>query len=222
MLNQHYKSVPVVLGALMTMLFTGCKDDNLDLDNIDTTMKIEVTDLVLPVNLAPITFGDMVDLDSEECIEVIDDKYVLVKKGDFESKAIKIAAIDTGEDNPDGSDFEVSEPLEIPLLENHQTIDINDMEVEFDYTYNNVDEYIDDIYSGNVDIKITFTISVDYADGSKDPVNCDFTNMVFKLPEGFYGTYDGDPENIVDEDILILLERLTQSLPRVNMNWFTM
>lgn len=198
MLNQHYKSVPVVLGALMTMLFTGCKDDNLDLDNIDTTMKIEVTDLVLPVNLAPITFGDMVDLDSEECIEVIDDKYVLVKKGDFESKAIEIATINTAEDDPDGTDFEVSAPRELYLSEKHQTFPLEEMEVEFDYKYNNVDKYIDEIKSGEVDINLTFTISVDYADGSKGPVNCDFTNMVFKLPEGFYGTYDDDPKNIVD------------------------
>lgn len=38
----------------MLLLLTSCIDDNYDLSDVDTTSRINVNDLVLPVNIDPI------------------------------------------------------------------------------------------------------------------------------------------------------------------------
>lgn len=54
----------------MAALLTGCIDDNYDLNNIDTTSKVEVKNLVLPINLDPVKLNYVIDIeDSEDIIK---------------------------------------------------------------------------------------------------------------------------------------------------------
>ncbi|MCM1310803.1 MAG: hypothetical protein NC301_07260 [Bacteroides sp.] len=180
MLNKHCKSALVISGVLSTVLLSGCKDDSLDLGDIDTTMKLEVNDLVLPLNIAPITFGDMVDLSSEECIEVINGEYVLLKNGSFDSEEIHIRDIKADAEH----DFD--QPDDLPIVaRDGVNIPLTASDFPFYYSYNNVDEYIQDIYSGEVDVKLQFTISAKADNDGALP--CVFENMTFSLPKGFYG-----------------------------------
>lgn len=190
MLFKHCKSVPVMVGALSMMLLSGCKDDSLDLGNIDKTLKFEVNDLVIPLNLAPVTFGDMVDITSEECIEEINGEYVLVQKGDFNSESIEIASI-----NASATHLNTSEPIEIPaLVANIPPIHLSDIKYDFSYNQPGVDKYIDQVISGEVDLTLHFHINVAYK-GTQQGVACQYNNIKFNLPAGFYGTANGTPVN---------------------------
>lgn len=182
MLNKHCKFALATAGALSTMLFVGCTDDSYDLDNIDTTMQFEINDLTLPLNLAPIQFDDMVDLTDEECIDVVDGEYVLVKKGTFESEEINIRnihsdAIDDGNDDYNQHIASVVPGIAVPFLP---------YDYRFSYSYNNVDKYIKKIVSGKVDLTLSIHFDTRYDDGR--PFVCEFNDLVLSLPKGFYGT----------------------------------
>lgn len=196
MLMKHCKSALVLTGALSTVLLAGCKDDSLDLSDIDTTLKVEVNDLVLPINLKPIVFDDMVDLKDTEGIEKINGEYVLLKSGKFNSEEINIKEISTDAK----LHFDPVNPVEIPSIPGY-SVDLVAVDFPFSYSYEGVDKYIMDIYSGKVDVNLTFTISA--KDGDQG-IKAKFENMQFILPEGFYGEVYGSfattPEQVIKID----------------------
>lgn len=79
------------------LLVTGCVDDSYDLSNADTTTRINVNDLVLPVNIDPVRLGDVVTFDEDSKIQpvTIDGRnfYALVQSGDFSSDVIEIEGV---------------------------------------------------------------------------------------------------------------------------------
>lgn len=76
----------------MLLLLTSCIDDNYDLSDVDTTSRINVNDLVLPVNIDPIRLGDVIEIDDESRIQVVNlngkEFYALVQNGSFVSDPI--------------------------------------------------------------------------------------------------------------------------------------
>lgn len=183
MLKNHLKGAVALAGALTTMLLSGCKDDSLDLNDIDTTMKFEVNDLVLPLNLAPIQFDDMVDLADTEGIEIINGEYVLLKKGEFNSQEINIRDIRSDAN----LEFEQQSPVTFPMVAGI-AVPVPEKDFPFSYSYDNVDKYIKQIVSGTVDVTLSYVINV--KEGNS-PLACTFKNMKFELPKGFYGEVDG-------------------------------
>lgn len=175
----RYQGVAFAVGALSTMLFSSCTDDNYDLDNLDTTMRIEVKDLTLPLNLAPVQFSDLINLTDEECVDTINGQYVLIKSGFFESDQIRIEPIEA----------EPAEPIHavdetLPIF-GGVAVPISAAEYKFTYTYYGVDKYIVSLQSGKVDFDMTVTIAATDANGASVP--CEFSNLVFDVPVGLYG-----------------------------------
>lgn len=95
--------IPLALPAAAALLLTGCIDDNYDFSNIDTTSKVAVKDLVLPVNIGELTLNQLIDVEENENIvkEVysgpiaeLQGKEIFVFKyaGDFKSDKIHINA----------------------------------------------------------------------------------------------------------------------------------
>lgn len=81
--------------ALATMgLLTACIDKNYDLSDIDTTSELKVNDLVLPLNLDPITLDDIIEIkEGDKLKEVtVNGKtfYAVQEEGSFESDPINI------------------------------------------------------------------------------------------------------------------------------------
>lgn len=79
--------------AVSCLPLTGCFDDSYDLEDIDTTAKIKVNNLVIPVNLDEITLSNIFDLDEESVVKDIDGIYAVSVDGDFSSDAITINAV---------------------------------------------------------------------------------------------------------------------------------
>lgn len=167
------------------LLLTACIDDNYDLSHIDDTIGIEVRDLVLPLNLAPVTFSSVVNLEDEDDVEVNNNgEYVIRKTGDFDEVVnIKPFRAYPMLDNP-------SLQLEIPAGAGVFTIPAQ----IFSY------EYADE---GSSSIKtlergdVTFDMSVRFAMHDKRTgaiLKTPLRDVALRIPTGLYGHYTSQGE----------------------------
>lgn len=170
--------------ALSAVVLNGCIDKDYDLENIDATVEFQINDLTLPLNIDPVKLNDLVDLSSEDCVEIVDGEYVLVKEGDFSSDAIEIRNINarpTTENQPKNT-------VSVPAVVSNVNVQMPEYIHKFNYNYDNVDEYIVSLERGQVDLHLLLSITTQYANGVK--FNADYTNLKVALPKGFYGTLD--------------------------------
>ncbi len=173
-------ALTAAVGAVGAMLLSGCVDDSYDLADIDSTTRIEVKDLTLPLNLTPVMLDSLVDLSSEESIEKINGEYVLIKSGTFSSKPIMIKAIVAT----------IPDPEPMPAGENlpiygGEPVPVTPCDYRFNYIYYGVDDYILDLESATVDFDMTVTISVKNSAGNG--VSSTFSALSFRVPAGLYG-----------------------------------
>lgn len=80
-----------------SVILFGCVDDSYDLSNADTTTRVNINDLVLPVNIDPVKLGDVIDIDKDSKIQSVNiggnEFYALIESGKFESKPISIDGV---------------------------------------------------------------------------------------------------------------------------------
>lgn len=85
-----------ICSAIVGLVSTSCMDDNYDLSDIDTTSRIAVNDLVIPVNFSEVHLSDIISLDENSDIKIVKidgvDYYAVTRSGDFDSKSITIQA----------------------------------------------------------------------------------------------------------------------------------
>lgn len=92
MILRHIK--PLSLVAVAATAFASCVDDNYDLSDIDTTVRVMVNDLTVPVNLDEIELKSILKEGDE--IKIVDGRYVITEDGTFESAGINIGAVTVG------------------------------------------------------------------------------------------------------------------------------
>lgn len=98
--------LPCMAGASMLLALTACVDDKYDLSNVDTTVKIPVNDLALPVNLEPVLLENLFNIDPDDpnCqMKVVNGEYAMSQQGNFESDPIEIESISLGHPHVNGS-----------------------------------------------------------------------------------------------------------------------
>lgn len=79
--------------ALMALAGVSCIDQKYDLSDIDTTVRVEVNDLVVPVNIDEVTLGSIFNLKEGDRIQEVDGEYAVVEDGTFSSEGISVAAV---------------------------------------------------------------------------------------------------------------------------------
>lgn len=180
------------------LLLTGCIDDNYDISNADTTSRINVNDLVLPVNIDPVRLGDVIKIDGGKIQPVtIGDQnfYALVQDGSFESEDIQIAGVS-------------AEPTEIePTVETLDrlvdaqgsrrrapisdfTYKIVDIEGPFSYNAADIDESI--VSLGTIETKpFELRLTLEVADQDNVIKDMTFENLQIIAPKGL--VLDGEP-----------------------------
>lgn len=83
-----------LFSAAFGLLATSCIDDSYDLSNVDTTSRVDVVDLQIPVNFDEVTLSDVIKLDGEDDIKIItidgENYYAVTRSGDFDSDPIYI------------------------------------------------------------------------------------------------------------------------------------
>lgn len=186
-----------VCAALLTL--TGCVDDKYDLSDIDTTSRIEVNDLTIPVNIDPFTLESMFDLDEEdpdEKIKVIDGVYCVTEKGSFTSSEIIIDRINLGAVPGTASSDQINTGVSGNLPAN-QTVAItfSTGEASVSYSTTDVPDEIKAIKSLKADFDISYTLVLKELVNKVSKLKFDAIDVQF--PAGLtgvpsVGSYNGD------------------------------
>lgn len=196
----HLRQV-LATGAL-AVLATACVDNGYDLSDIDTTSRIAVNDLTIPVNIDVVTLGDIITYDENSKIKPVSidghEVYALSETGTFDSDPIEIAEVraDAPEINSteawlDKSDLSAAGARRAAGM----TVGYNITPMGNDIHYNagEVDEAIVDLKSAKTDIEFTITLRSLNVGTTFDRV--DFTDVLIQMPKGMTatcsdGTYD--------------------------------
>lgn len=83
----------LALAGATCLLMTGCTDSDYDLSDIDTTSKVTVNNLTLPINIDKMRLDDVFELDDNSNIKIVDGYYALSETGTFQSDPIRIEPI---------------------------------------------------------------------------------------------------------------------------------
>ena len=75
-------------GVSAACIFSSCVDDNYDLSDIDTTVRVNVNDLTVPVKLDEILLSSIIE--EGDRIKVVNGEYAVTEDGEFESKEVEI------------------------------------------------------------------------------------------------------------------------------------
>lgn len=201
MIKPLYQSA-VALAALS--LLTGCIDDSYDLSDVDTTTRVNINDLVLPVNIDPVTLGDVISIDPDSKIQTVSiggkEFYALVQKGDFNSEPVAISGVAASPTTIDPS----HETLE-RLLDTGQSLSrrnpgeayifpIREVGDFFSYSSLNVDDAIVSLTHVTT-APFRFTLELEIDDPASSIISMSFFDMVIRAPKGLdaepsVGTYD--------------------------------
>lgn len=185
--------------AVTAFTFASC-DDAYDLSDIDTTVQLQVKDLVLPINIDEILMENIINLEDSSQIKIIDGEYVITDNGTFASDPIEIdeVILNTPDVESVFSTVTMQNAPQIPVTTNATTdfelvYPIDQSLSEFDYKTYEVDEYIEDIVNAGTifNVKITFNVlNIDNVINSFR-----LQNFKLKVPKGLKltinnGTYD--------------------------------
>ncbi|MGM9870362.1 MAG: hypothetical protein ACI31E_01035 [Muribaculaceae bacterium] len=199
------QSLTAIAALAAGMALSGCTDSDYDLSDIDTTVKVQVNDLVVPVNLSEIVLSDVIKIDNNEgdIIREIDGEYVILKNGDFNSDDIKVeeTVVNSDATRPivttvykyNGSGYL---PPEFTNPEQIYRYEVTDAFTTFRSSTNNIPTNIRDIES----VETSWTLSVDISLSAALNIfsKMAFHNIVFTLPEGLQG-----PEIAADGSVKI-------------------
>ena len=71
-------------------LSSSCIDDDYDLANIDSNVRVEVKDLTVPVNIDKVTLKSIFSLGEDSKVKEINGVYAVVESGEFNSSPVHI------------------------------------------------------------------------------------------------------------------------------------
>ncbi len=187
MKHSHF-NLSLLCTAVAALPLVGCIDDNYDLSDIDTTVRVSVNDLEVPVNLDAITLSNIFDLDDESVIKVIGDSYSVLVDGDFNSSGVLVNKVNLGRPKVDEVKAEINTNLtdvpSIPTVTNPLPVSfpIPDVSTEFEFSSNTVDKSILSISGVKADWQITVNLSFSGVSGIIDDVK--ISDLTLQLPHG--------------------------------------
>ena len=186
------------LALLSPLVLQSCFDNDYDLSDIDTTVRLQTKDLIVPLNIDVLTLDQVMDIDDDS--EIVKDTdpdgnviYAIKKEGTFDSDPINVKS------------FTVQKPTITPTT---TTLPLDDglsglpVGVTGSYTIKdvapatftseakNVDEAIYSIEHIGVNTKFTTTLRFN---NLKPEIlsNMEFKNVKLLFPAGLVGSYKG-------------------------------
>lgn len=180
----------VAVALISSFALTSCFDDNYDLSDIDKTIRINVNDLVVPVNVDPITLSSIFDIKEGDRVQIVNGQYAILESGDFNSEEININAISLGQPTIEPTESNIYLQTSSKLKSNSNVLrySIVSDPTKFEYEAIEVSDYIAEIDSINGHIKIAIKISFN---GISNYVKSfSLTGVKIKLPKGLTVTND--------------------------------
>lgn len=171
-------------------MLCGCIDENYDLSDIDTTVRVVVDDLVVPINLNEATLKNILDMDPEpdpdSKIQVMDGRYAFVDNGSFTSEAIEISEVVLPEPAiaPTVSIINIGQPsgasAKIPA--GAYSIDLPLTNTQLSTETYNVSKFIVSVDYLETQFNVTIGLSLPELAGVLRAAS--FEDLSFKLPKG--------------------------------------
>ncbi len=179
-----------VLSLTACSLLAACVDDKYDLTDIDTTSRVTVKDLTIPIKLKEMKLDKVIKLDDNENISIIPvngkDAYAISKSGDISTSNFDVAGIHVAETDIDEMTVPVQVPGSLPGV--HLNLDVPVPEIKkknYNFTMSNVDDNLLSLESVETvnPIKIDMVLSIN--SGIVDANNkVTFEGMEIKIPWG--------------------------------------
>lgn len=186
-------SATMLLG-IATM--SSCIDKDYDLSDIDSTVRVDVNDLVLPVNIDDITLKSIFNIKEGDRVQIVDGQYAFIEDGSFTSDEIKI------------NEVKIAAPYIAPVVQTINTgltpgmgavpgarigLDIPASQSDFSTSSNLVSEYIVTIDNVKVDCDVTVSLTIKELAGRIS--SFDVETISLQLPAGIdavpeHGTFD--------------------------------
>lgn len=210
-----------------SVILAGCVDDNYDLSDIDTTTRIPVNNLVIPINLSDIVLDDVIDLaDNDNISEVVIDgkkAYAIEKGGEISTDDITVDPMHINAPSIESKHINLS--ATVPLGSKKHAPSLDDLKINytidsemlsgFGFKTDNIDPAVVAVKnvksSGQISLQIRFTLPQWLAN---DVGKVTFKDVALKLPKGLlmadgtparfeHGTYNpATGTAIVNDDIL--------------------
>lgn len=185
-----------LLGCSSMIMMTGCVDDSYDLSDIDTTSKISVNGLVIPVNLDKVTLDNIITFDENSKIQPVEIDgerfYALTEHGEFNSDPIEITSVRATRPNLTPT-IETLHATERPSFSMRRVPSVHavsykmvEMGQDFQYKAENTDEAIKEITSVKVD-NVEFSLRLESQNLLSSVQKSYFKNVVVQLPKGMTG-----------------------------------
>lgn len=158
------KAIPI---AALALAVTGCVDDAYDFNDIDTTARLTVNDLVIPINLDKIELSSVINIDETDPdadIQIVNGEYAYVNHGDFSSSSISIPEVKIKSAAIPGINISFTPPANIGSLPGIALPDLTfalPQEIKsYSFSADNITEDICDLkkVNGDFDVKVILDI----------------------------------------------------------------
>ncbi len=169
-MKQSYFNLSLLYAAMAALPLVGCIDDNYDLTDIDTTVRVQVNDLEVPVNLDAITMSNIIDIDPEDdesVIKEIGDSYAVLVDGEFNSAGVYVNKVNLGTPSiqPVVETINIGDGgIDLPSFPSGLTalaFPITDISTPFEFSTESVDKSIKTITNIKADWNISLNLSFD-------------------------------------------------------------
>lgn len=194
-MNINFKVTALVV--LAAPVLTGCIDDKYDLANVDTTSEFKVKDLVLPVNIDPVTLNDIINIKDGDQIKIVtingETFYAVQETGTFESDDIEVNKFNAESSpmEPNHAYFDLKQPASKPARKagsSSKVYAIRDEVYEpLDYSADDVDpsvrslSYLYFTATDGSDLSFVITVNTSSLPGN---LTSYVSDMTLKLPVG--------------------------------------
>ncbi len=182
-----FKILPV-FAALCCCALIGCVDDAYDLSDVDTTIRVEVEDLVVPIEINSISLGNVIEIDAGSQIKEMDGKYVIIEEGNFTTTGINVNAFTMKSKAIDSSEATMDY---VPLPEGYEFDGYYEFEstpAEFSYESSDIPESVIEIDTVGGEIMLTVDMHLDGFDAVARAF--EIQGVEIQLPKGLRMTQD--------------------------------
>lgn len=179
------------LSAAIVASFTSCIDSKYDLSDIDSTVRVSVNDLTLPINIDEIQLESILDLKEDGIVQNVDGEYAILRTGQFSSSNMNVDPISITP--PEPSHSTTTFVPELPQQKGHRAgaeeieFKISTTEgSQFTYKYDDVSEDIVGFERLGLDWSMNYDVKIEVPGMSISSFG--LKNIVFRLPKGLTGT----------------------------------
>ncbi len=175
---------------------SSCIDSDYDLSDIDSTVRVDVNDLVLPVNLDDITLKSIFNIKEGDRVQVVNGQYAFIEDGSFTSDEIKInkVKIEAPYIKPAIHEINTGLTADMATLPDATiSLDIPESKSDFSTTSDHVSDFIVSVDNAKVDCDVTISLTIDEFAGKIESFDVEYINL--QLPAGLdvipeTGTFD--------------------------------